>query len=201
MTTRCLALSIAALALTACASTPPQYYTLLSPAAVASTLASNAFQIEVLPVDIPAQVESPQMVIRSAAGEMSKAEGHRWIAPLDAEIRGALSADLSQQLGARDVYGLTYGNTLKTYRVALKVQRFDSAPGAYARIDAVWTVTALDQPKAISACSSSVSQTIGAGYDALALGHQQALATIAAQIARSISALQAGRAAPVCPGG
>jgi len=185
--------------LSACSTPAPQFYTLLRPATGPAALPSAPFQIEVLPVDVPAQVETPQLVVRAGDGTLAKVETRRWIAPLDAEIRGALSADLSQRLGARDVYGLSFGNAVKTYRVALKVQRFDSAPGAYARIDAVWTITPLDQPKAVITCSSSVSQSVGTGYEALALGHQQAIDAIAQQIASTIGAVQSGRP-PACPG-
>lgn len=195
---RSLAPAAVLLGLAACSSTPPRFYTLVAPAGARAAAPSAAFQIEVLPVDIPAQVETPLIVVREGSGQMAKAESQRWIAPLDAEIRSALSADLSRALGVRDVYGLTFGNGLRTYRVTLKVQRFDSAPGAYARIDAVWTVHPLDQEKITSTCSSSVSQTVGAGYDALAQGHQQAIETIAQQIAASINALQSGQAA-ACP--
>ncbi|MDB5987372.1 MAG: putative lipoprotein, partial [Nevskia sp.] len=108
-------------------------------------------------------------------------------------------ADLSRALGVRDVYGLTFGNGIRTYRVTLKVQRFDSALGGYARIDAVWTVHPLDQQKTISTCSSRVSQPVGPGYDGLAQGHQQAIDTIAKQIAAAITALQSGQTAAACP--
>ena len=194
-----LPLTALLLTLGACSSVAPQFYTLVTPAPESSTPESAQFQIEVLPVDIPAQVEVPQMVVREGSGQMTKVETRRWIAPLDAEIRSALSADLSRALKVRDVYGLSFGNAVKTYRVTLKVQRFDSALGAYARIDAVWTLQALDQPKAVSTCGSSVSQSVAPGFDALAQGHQQAIATIAAQIAAGISALQSGRSAAVCP--
>jgi len=188
----------ALLGIAACSSTPTQFYTLVPAAPERSLPVSTQFQIEVLPVDVPAQVEVPQIVVRESGGEMTRAESHRWIAPIDAEIRSALSADLSRALAVRDVYGLTYGTGIKTYRIALKVQRFDSVPGSYARIDAVWTVHPLDQEKLVDTCSSSVSEPIGANYDALAQGHQQAINAIAKQIAASVSALQSGVVVNTC---
>lgn len=196
---RTLPLAALLLGLGACSSAAPRFYTLVAPAPALATPLSAAFQIEVLPVDIPAQVETPQLVVRTGSGQMVKLDQRRWIAPLDAEIRSALSSDLGRALGVRDVYGLSFGTGIKTYRVALKVQRFDSVPGAYARIDAVWTVHPLDQQQLISTCSSSVSQPVAAGYDALAQGHQQAIDAIAKQIAVSISALHSGQTAPACP--
>lgn len=187
------------LGIAGCSSTPSQFYTLVPAATEHTVPVSTQFQIEVLPADVPAQVEVPQIVVRESGDEMTRMESHRWIAPIDAEIRSALSADLSRTLGVRDVYGLTYGSGIKTYRIALKVRRFDSVLGNYARIDAVWTVHPLDQEKLVNTCSSSVSETIGAGFDALAQGHQQAIDAIAKQIASNINALQSGVMANICP--
>ncbi|MDB5988515.1 MAG: hypothetical protein JWR16_3568, partial [Nevskia sp.] len=98
-TMRCtLPLAALLLGIGACSSTAPQFYTLVAPASESSIPASTQFQLEVLPVDIPAQVETPQMVVRESSGQMAKVDTRRWIAPLDAEIRSALSADLSRAL-------------------------------------------------------------------------------------------------------
>lgn len=201
---RCLYLPAAAVialtfALAACRSAPTRFYTLLAPEPADAPALRAPFQLEVLPVDVPAQVEVPQFVIRTGAGEMAKVEARRWIAPLANEIRAALAEDLSRTLGAREVYGLAHGAGLATYRVILKVQRFDSAPGAYARIDAVWTVRPAADEKSTVTCSSSAQETVAAGYEALAQGHQRALAAIAGRIAATISAMQAGTPLPACP--
>lgn len=194
------------LLLGACGSAPTQFYTLLSPTAAGAAAASAPFQIEVLPVDIPAQVATQQLVVRTGSGEMVPVDTRRWIAPLDEEIRGALSADLTQRLGAPDVYGLPgsaaaadASGAVPVYRINLKVQRFESALGAYARIDALWAVRRNGGGGAVLTCASSESQPVQPGYEAMAQGHQQAVAALAQRIAEGVSAMQQGRAA--CPGG
>jgi uncharacterized lipoprotein YmbA len=131
-------------------------------------------------------------------------ETRRWIAPLGDEIRGALSAGLSRRLGAADVYGLPAAaagaQQPPLYLVDVKVQRFESALGAYARIDALWSVHRSGEPPG-QVCSGSVSQPVGPGYDALAQGHQRALAALAEQIAGGIAAAAQSHAAPACPAG
>jgi uncharacterized lipoprotein YmbA len=188
-----------ALALGACASSPPtRYYTLL-PSGGAPTAADAGYQIEVMPVDVPAQVDVPQMVVRTSGGEVVPVDTRRWIAPLPDELRSALSWQLTHALGARDVAGFSKDASTPTYRVNLRVQRFDSAPGAYARIDAVWSVRAIGRDTAAPAvCSSSANITVTSGYAELAQGHQQALAKIAGEIAASIRAAQASGKAPAC---
>jgi uncharacterized protein len=193
-------ISAAALGLAACGSTPTYYYTLLPPPVTAAP--APGFQIEVLPVDLPSQVSTPQLVVRTGGGEMVPVDTRRWIAPLGDEIRGALSADLGQRLGAHDVYGLPAGGTpsaAPVYRINVKVQRFESSLGAYARIDALWTVRRAGAGDAALTCAASLSQPVQPGYEAMVEGHQQALGALADRVAASIAALRGN--APACPPG
>lgn len=196
-TSRHLSATLLALALAACASAPTSYYTLLPGGGTPGAMDAS-YQIEVMPVDVPAQVDVPQMVVRTSGGEVVPVDTRRWIAPLSSELRGALSWQLTHALGVRDVAGFSKDNATPTYRVNLRVQRFDSAPGAYARIDGVWSVRASGSDAAAPVCSSSASITVAPGYAELAQGHQQALARIAGDIAASIRAAQASGKAPAC---
>ena len=184
------------LALTACSAAPTQFYTLLPPPS-APQAATPSFQIEVQPVDLPPQVSTPELVVRTGSGEMVPVDTRRWIAPLGDEIRGALSADLSRRLGAHDVYGLpnsvaATGQGVPTWRITVKVQRFESALGAYARVDALWSLRRAGDNMITAACSSSVSETVQPGYPALVEGHQRVVDELAGQIAAALVAAQQG---------
>jgi uncharacterized lipoprotein YmbA len=122
----------------------------------------------------------------------------RWIAPLADEVRSALSADLVRQLHGADLSGMAAGEKPRL-RIKLDVRRFDSAPGAYALIDAAWSVrtAAGDQPATL-ACTTRVRETVGPGYAALVQGHQRAITQIAAQIAAAARAMAQGQTA-ACP--
>ncbi len=194
--------TLSLLALAGCSSAPTQFYTLLPPAS-AQAAATASFQIEVQPVDLPPQVSTPQLVVRTGSGEMVPVDSRRWIAPLGDEFRDALSVDLGSRLGARDVYGLPNSTAPKgqgpaTWRISVKVQRFESALGAYARIDAVWTLRRAGDTAIAATCSSSVSETVQPGYPALIEGHQRAVADLAGQIAAGLGAAQQGGAL-ICP--
>ncbi|KRE88391.1 hypothetical protein ASG87_07200 [Frateuria sp. Soil773] len=193
---RYLAGSALALALAACSSAPLHYYTLVPPAAEAPAGAPAAFQFELLPVGVPAQVDQPQLVVRQGGQGVAPLNGERWIAPLADEVRGALSADLAHALNTQDVTGLPAGSK-PVLRIKLDLRRFDSQPGEYALIDAAWSVR---QPKggAVLACTSRIRESVGPGYDALVQGHQQALARLAAQIAAVAGPVAAGQPAS-CP--
>lgn len=191
----------AALALAACASAPLHYYTLVAPAAdtpVSSAPPSPSF--ELLPVGVPAQVDQPQLVVREGGQSVALLDSERWIAPLNDEVRSALSADLARELHSQDVSGLP-GNDKPLLRIKLDLRRFDSQPGSYALIEGAWSVRLLrGQHLAALACTSQVTETVGPGYAALVQGHQRAIGALAAQIAAAARLLGTGQT-PVCPAG
>lgn len=197
---RLLALG-AGLALAGCASAPIHYYTLVSPAdapVASGAVTPAAIPFELLPVNVPAQVDQPQLVVRQGGQGMVPLNDQRWIAPLGDEVRSALSAELARDMGAQDVSSLP-GNGKPRLRVKLDLRRFDSEPGSYALIDAAWSVRLLHAPHATTlACTSYVREPVGAGYIALVQGHQRAIARLAAQIAGVARSLGAG-GTPACP--
>ena len=196
----------AALALAACASAPLHYYTLIAPAdesasgLVAPATATPSLPFELLPVSVPAQVDQPQLVVREGGQGVALLGSERWIAPLSDEVRSALSADLARELHSQDVSGMP-GNDKPMLRIKLDLRRFDSAPGSYALIEGAWSVRLLhgDHPAAL-ACTSRISESVGAGYDALVQGHQRAIGALAARIAAAARSLGQGQT-PVCPVG
>jgi uncharacterized protein len=187
----------------ACRSAPAtRFYTLVAPASTEVTPsgvpASGAFQFELLPVSVPAQVDQPPLVVRQGEQGVAVLQGERWIAPLGDEVRGALSADLARDFNAQDVSGLPTGSK-PVVRIKLDVRRFDSMPGSYALIDAAWSVRPLKGGDPL-ACTSRISEPVGTGFDALVQGHQRAIARLAGQIGAAAGALVAGNR-PVCPPG
>ncbi|HEY4058696.1 MAG TPA: PqiC family protein [Kofleriaceae bacterium] len=179
----------------ACRSASPHYYTLVaSPTDAAAP--TNEIQLDVLPVDVPADVDRNEIVVRTGGGEVSPVDTRQWIAPLSREIRHAFADDLTQLLGARDIAGVTASAGIPTFRVKLAVRRFDSLLGQRAVIEAVSTVHDTSSDAATLVCSHRVSETATAGYAGIAEAHQRALATIAKQVAESVRSIRAG--APAC---
>ncbi|MES2311147.1 MAG: PqiC family protein [Pseudomonadota bacterium] len=202
----------AALALAACASAPLHYYTLVAPAAESAgggvapagdtpvSWGQPSLPFELLPVSVPAQVDQPQLVVREGGQGVALLGSERWIAPLNDEVRSALSADLARELHSQDVSGLP-GNDKPLLRIKLDLRRFDSQPGSYALIEGAWSVRLLrGQHPAALACTSRINETVGPGYDALVQGHQRAIGALAAQIAAA-ARLLGNDQTPVCPAG
>jgi uncharacterized protein len=185
LTAKALLAALCASLLADCSSTPTQYLTLVAPAARSAPGDGSAVGPALLTVIIPSQVDQPQLAVRRADGSMTLLETERWIAPLGDEIRTALALGLARQWPANSA----------DVRVTVDVQRFDSVPGQYALIDAVWTMSTAGAAAEKISCRSSIRIPVSAGYPALAKGHQAALEQLAAQIAKQASSLHSGGAA------
>lgn len=200
------------LLLSACASAPTHFYTLLPPAhvqsagvestAARSTSAPDSqapFAIDVEPVGVPTQVDQAAWLVRTGTGQVALLDNERWAAPLDDELQSAFSDALTRRLDVRDVHGMAKLFSGPVYLIRVDVRRFESVPDHYALIRADWSVSkkGAAKPSPRLTCSSNVSQPVGHGYAALAVGHQQAVAAIAAAIAQAVDSLADGKGA--CP--
>lgn len=187
-----LSMSMSMVLIAACASAPPVHFHSLLPAdGPPRAVQRQATKIEwqLLPIAIPAQVDRPQLVIRSAADEsLVVLEQERWIAPLADEMHAAIAERLTQR------FGVAASDSASSRRIRIDVQRFDSAPGRYAQLAADWFLLTDGSAPAL-ACRFEARQPVGAGFIELAAGHRRAVAGLADVIADGLAALVAGRPA------
>jgi len=179
---------------TACRSATAEYYTLLSPPRERTAPPTEAFQLDVLPIDVPPEVDREEIVVREGRGKLTPVQTRSWISPLARELRHAFSDELTHTLGARDVAGGTPVAGIPTYRIKVVVQRFDSSLGTRASIEAISTVRDASSATPALVCSHRASEAAAPGYEPLVEAHQRAVAAIAAQIAAQIRGLQTGAA-------
>jgi len=106
-----------------CRSAPNNYHTLV--AAQPNHAAGEKILVERF--SMPPQVDRPQLVIRQGTSSLVILETEWWGANLVDEFRSALQDQLGGPVGG-------------TPRALLRVdvQRFDSVPGQYALLEAVW---------------------------------------------------------------
>jgi uncharacterized protein len=193
------AAALALLALLAACGTqaPPRFHTLLPPPAAARTPvdATPALAWQVTPVQIPAQVDQPQFVVRRADDTLAQLEQERWAAPLQDEIRAALIEHLAARLGLPLA---APANGRKDWRIGIDVQRFDSTPGRSTLV-VHWALAGggSGSPVALR-CRSQFEQAVEPGIAPLAAGHRKAIERLAEAIAPVLRALDAGQA-PTCP--
>ncbi|WP_183005078.1 membrane integrity-associated transporter subunit PqiC [Achromobacter sp. UMC71] len=183
------ALALAAL-LAGCASSPPvHYYTLQgpSPQAPAVPRAAAPFLIDVQGVNVAAQADQPQLMVRTGDGSVSALYSERWTSPLGDEIRGALSDALKHDLGALDVQVVKPGPTAPVWRVQTDVQRFDLVSGSMAQLDVTWRVRPVNLKGAGLLCRSVVTEKVSeAGVPALITAQQRAVVALAGAMASAI---------------
>lgn len=180
-------LALVAAMLAGCAAPQPEhFYTLSGGAQAVAPLKPVAYYVEVLAVSVPQQVMRNQLLVTAPSGRIELLEQQRWAGPLAGEIGQALSTAITGELGAIDVFRTPYPDTLPVYRISTNVQRFESVPGQYALIDAVWSVRQLSS-KQVLTCRSVIREEVAApGYDALVDGHRRAVSQLAANMARVV---------------
>jgi uncharacterized lipoprotein YmbA len=172
-----------------CASTPPtRFYTLSAAAAPAAT--SSELSVVVGPVSVPAVVDRPQMVVSTGPNQVRLDEFNQWASPLQNGIARVVTENLVAMLGTPRV--VLFSQTLGVgidYRAAIEVQRFESAPGEAATLDAVWTVSRAKDGKSQTGRTTVREVASDKGYDALAAAHSRALARLSRDIADAVGAL------------
>jgi uncharacterized lipoprotein YmbA len=184
------ALVVATLALAACASSPPSRFFTLSGAPM-PTSPSNTLSIVVGPVTIPGVVDRPEIVVTVGENEVWLDEFNRWASPLADAIAVATAENLSAQLATARATSLVQSAVEADYRVSIEVQRFESAPGSYALLDAVFTVRRTADARTSTGRTTARETPADKSYDALAAAHSRAMARLAADIAAATRALPA----------
>jgi uncharacterized lipoprotein YmbA len=182
-----LAATVALLA-AGCASKPARFYTLSATAAPAAAPAN--LSVAVGPVSVPAAVDRPQIVARVGANQVQLDEFNRWDAPLSSAIARVVAENLVALLGTPRV--ATSPQVLSVdadYRAAIEVQRFESALGEAASVDAVWTVTRGRDGTARTGRTTVREPTADKSYDALAAAHSRAMARLSEDIAAAVRTL------------
>jgi uncharacterized lipoprotein YmbA len=171
-----------------CSSPPSRFYTLTAVATPSS--ATSTLSIVVGPVSVPAVIDRPQVVVTTATNQVALDEFNRWASPIRDNFAGAVAQDLAAILGTNRVTlsSQTLGEDVD-YRVQIDVRSFESAPGKYAALDAIWWVRRAKDGK-LQTGRTSARETVEDGtYDALAAAHSRAVGRLSEDIAAAVRTL------------
>jgi len=189
--------ALAPLLIVGCTSTPVHYHTLVpAPADDASAAALSGYHIDIAAVRVPAQVDRYELVVRRSDGDITVADGELWVAALADEVRGGLLIELIRQLESTDTVprAAPQGVSLR-----VEVERFESTLARFVLLQAAWHVQVKTRAGEASVnCRSSAYQRVTAGYEALVLGDQRAVAAVADEIAVAVRQMAGGGTA-ACP--
>lgn len=191
---------VMAMLLAACAGSPAsRYYTLAAPIPPESgaTGAAGGLAVSVGPVAIPVLVDRPEIVVTVDRNEVWLDEYHRWASPLADAIGLAIVGHLGALLPSPQVTLLSQSpGGSAGVRVAIEVQRFDSAPGSHVLLDALFTVHDAATDRTATGRTTAREPAREAGYDALAAAHSRAVARLAADIAAAIREVSTPASSP-----
>lgn len=187
-----------ALLVCGCATAPPsRFYTLSGAPAPANP--TSTLSIVVGPVTIPAVVDRPEIVVTVSDNEVWLDEFNRWAGPLGEAIAVATAEDLAAALGTVRATAAVQSADGADYRASIEVQRFESAPGSHALLDAVFTVRRSADGRTATGRTTARETPADKSYDALAAAHSRAVARLARDVAeatRSLAAQAPRSAAP-----
>ena len=181
-----LVLSLAA----GCASTPTRFFTLsaLAEPAPVPTLPAVALSVAVGPVQIPALVDRPQMVLMVDANQVQVDEFNRWAAPLADEITRVTVINLTQRLGSADVWPTSAGPASNAkVKLRIDIVEFEARPGEAVLVDARFSLRRGETTR--NGRSQLREPTRGESADAVAAAYSRALARMAADIATEMRTL------------
>ena len=170
-----------------CSSPNSRFYSLTAAPTPGAT--PSDLSVVVSPVIIPAAVDRAQMVVSVGPNQVRVDEFNRWVGPLQNGIARVVAENLVAMLGTPRVTVSSQTLTVLDYRVAIDVQRFDSALGEAATLDAYWTVVRAKDGKSQTGRTSLREPTTAPGYEAVAGAHSRALARLSQDIADALRAL------------
>ena len=143
---------------------------------------------------MPERFARPQLVVRqkgAAEGpQVDILEQHRWSSSFENELRDALAQRHRGAARRRRCHQVAGARAASRWlRIAVQLRQFDAVESS--RVDASfsWTVRRTDEGPA-TACQLSLSEPVGNGIEALAVGAQRVTAKLADAVARSVQAAQ-----------
>ena len=184
---------LALLGLAACSTSPATRFYVLTPVAVDGVQGSRVspvsggMTIGIRAVELPQELDRPQIVTRTGANTVHLAEFHRWSAPLRDSVRQVIGNNLTILLPADrvELYPWTPGTALDR-EVIIEVTRFDGELGGQCTLNARWKVLTRTAPPSALYGHSMLSEEAGRDYAALVATQSRLLGALSAEIARAI---------------
>jgi uncharacterized lipoprotein YmbA len=190
----------AGLLLTACGTSQPTRYYLLTSSEPESAPAASTqpLTIGLGPVSLPGYLDRPEIVSRSAANELTVAVYNEWGEPLTANVTRVLSDNLAHRLNTDRIVLLPLRRSLRSalglaYQVAIDFSQFERIADGTVRLKARWVILDADKNELVLRRAEYVQPTSAEGYAAQAAAQSQALERLGEEIAAAILDLERSR--------
>lgn len=183
--------------LSGCASPGFRYHT-LQPAAEHSAVSAPHDQVRLTTVQIPAEADTDQLVVRTSNNTLSRETTDRWAAPLIDEIRGALDDAWQRDEGLEDVQNTGDGSR-SIPQVGVQVQKLDAALGGNVELVATWWVSVGENATMKTwSCRRVIVEPAQGGIDGVVDAEQRVFRTLASDMAASVRVIR-NQQIPICP--
>ncbi len=177
-----------------CASTQPSQFYTLSPALPPAVTAMTDTSLSVGPVLIPADIDRPQIVLKTGPNSVFMDQVHRWASPLSGAIARVVAENLASLLGTHQVTVFPQSPAAEaSYRVGIDILHFESEPGKSATLDARWRIHSRRDGLSRSGRTTVTEPTQGDGYAELVAAHSRALGRLSSAIAAAIREMEVQR--------
>jgi len=171
---------------------PIEFYTLAPlPRPAGGTGGALGTIVAVYPAAIPAAIDRPQIVTRTAENQIMLSEFNRWGGSLKEEISRILVENLGILLADRRVSVMSDNLAMDpAYLVAVTFNRFDGRLGDSVWLNAAWTVRDQKHKKTVAVKNSILLEKVtGPGYADLVSAQSRALGALSREIAAELAAL------------
>ena len=177
-------------AFTGCATTgTAKYYTLNSISTLQESQPEHNLSIEVGPVEIPDYLDRPHLVTRTSKNELRISDFHKWAGSLKDDISRVMVENLSARLSSNNVYIYPWAQSV-SYRVKVKVNRFEGALGEQVVLKAYWSIYGENGKQLLARDSSGFYEETGnGGYNDTVAAMSRAIEKLSREIADAIRSL------------
>lgn len=182
--------------LSGCASPGFRYHT-LQPASDSSATSPPHGQVRLTTIQIPAEVNTGQLVVRASNNTLLREPVDRWAAPLTDEIRGVLDDAWRRDDGLEDVQNVSDGSR-SIPQVGVQVQKLDASLGGNVELVANWWVSIGEGATMKTwSCQRIIVEPTQSGIDGVVDAQQRVFRTLAGDMAESVRAMR-NQQVPVC---
>jgi uncharacterized protein len=183
-------LCLTALALAACATTPPiKYYTLNAlhrPAGAVVT--APEITVSVSAVAIPDMLDRPQIVTRTDENRVNISDFHRWAGSLKDDLTTVLVENLNILLAADQIRVRTTDTALDpAYHLIVHINQLEGGLGGTVKLNANWTIRHRRAKEVLASKDVLIEQaTVSGDYDAFVAAQSRAIGLLSQEIAKEI---------------
>ena len=187
---RITAITVSLITIGGCGRSPATRFYALTPVNATAPAAQSATltpSVGVRAVDMPAELDRPQIVTRSGSNSVELAEFDRWSAPLRDIIMRLIAENLATQLPADrvSVYPYMPGESIEQ-EVTVEIIRFEGRLGGPCVLEARWRVAGTGARTGRVTGRTVATETAGADYASMVAAQSRLVGQLSADIAAAV---------------